>query len=437
MSESLTQVMQEIDPSAELVAAVTSDNVAAAADCLNRHPELQSRLDAALPGLPFHGTLLLAAVWRRNEAMIDFLLGRGANINQRSHWWAGGFGVLDDDHGLADFLIARGAIVDIHAASRLGRRDTVRTLLAEDPSRVRARGGDGQTPLHVAASVEIAALLLDAGAEIDARDVDHESTPAQYAIRDRQDVARYLVARGCATDLLMAAALGELNLVRQHVDANPAAIDVTVSAQDFPMVNPRAGGSIYIWTLGATKSAHAVARDFKHEEVFRWLMARSPAVTALAAACEVGDEALVGEQLKTHAIGEQTMTERQRRRVVDAAEINNGNGVRLMLRAGWPIDVRGKHGATALHFAAWHGNSSVVRDLLARQPALEVQDQDFGMSPLGWALHGSLHGWNCSRGDYGGTVAALLAAGAIAPVNTTNLHASEAVLEVLRRHQTK
>ena len=51
----------------------------------------------------------------------------------------------------------------------------------------------------------------NAGAEddlrIDARDIDHESTPAQYAVRERPDVARYLASRGCWTDILMAAAL--------------------------------------------------------------------------------------------------------------------------------------------------------------------------------------------------------------------------------------
>jgi ankyrin repeat protein len=422
-----------MDPSETLVAAVTTDDLAGAAECLARHPELRSRLNDSLPGLPFDGTVLLAAVSLQNTQLIDLLLANGANINQRSHWWAGGFGVLDSDHDLAEFLIARGAIVDIHAASRLGRSDTVRTLLAEDPSRVHARGGDGQTPLHVAASVEIAALLLEAGADIDARDVDHESTAAQYAVRERQDVARYLVAQGCATDLLLASALADLNLVRRHLDVNPGAVDVTVSAQDFPMINPRAGGTIYIWTLGGTKSAHAVARDFGHEEVFRMLMSRSSPVTALAAACEVGDDTLVGELLKAHPIDGQPMAERQQRRLVDAAEINNANAVRLMIQAGWPIDARGKHGATALHFAAWHGNSSMVRDLLARQPALEIQDRDFGFSPLGWAFHGSLHGWNCERGDYPGTVEALLAAGSAAPANTGNLQASEAVLEVLRR----
>ena len=77
-------------------------------------------------------------------------------------------------------------------------------LIASDPDVAHTRGGDGQTPLHFASTVEIAGLLLDRGADIDALDVDHESTPAQYMLRveqkrhysqDRQDVARRLGAR--------------------------------------------------------------------------------------------------------------------------------------------------------------------------------------------------------------------------------------------------
>jgi len=76
-----------VEPVETLVAAVTSDDVAAATECLKRHPELRSRLDDPLPGLPFDSTVLLAAVWRRNIPMIELLLARGANINQRSHCW--------------------------------------------------------------------------------------------------------------------------------------------------------------------------------------------------------------------------------------------------------------------------------------------------------------------------------------------------------------
>jgi len=69
-------------------------------------------------------------------------------------------------------------------------------MIAADPQAVHARGGDGQTALHRARTVEMAAYLLDHGADIDARDVDHESTPAQYLVRTRQDVVRFLVSRG-------------------------------------------------------------------------------------------------------------------------------------------------------------------------------------------------------------------------------------------------
>ena len=47
--------------------------------------------------------------------MIDALLRAGADIDARSDWWAGSFGVLDYASGLENFLIERGARVDAHA----------------------------------------------------------------------------------------------------------------------------------------------------------------------------------------------------------------------------------------------------------------------------------------------------------------------------------
>jgi len=59
---------------------------------------------------------------------IDVLLRAGADIRKRTEWWAGGFGVLDDcDPSLVDFLIERGAVMDAHAAARLG-------MMANSPS---------------------------------------------------------------------------------------------------------------------------------------------------------------------------------------------------------------------------------------------------------------------------------------------------------------
>jgi hypothetical protein len=87
----------------------------------------------------------------------------------------------------------------------------------------------------------MAAYLLDHGADIDARDVDHESTPAQYLVRTRQDVVRFLVSRGCRTDVLMAAAVGDVDLVRQHLDADPSTIRTRVNHRVLPNAEPARG----------------------------------------------------------------------------------------------------------------------------------------------------------------------------------------------------
>jgi ankyrin repeat protein len=102
-----------------------------------------------------------------------------------SSWWGGGFHAL---HGatpaVAERLLAAGAIPDACAAAHLDRADLLERMLAEHPARVHERGGDGQMPLHFASrSRRVVDLLLEAGADIDARDVDHRSTAAEWMIR--------------------------------------------------------------------------------------------------------------------------------------------------------------------------------------------------------------------------------------------------------------
>lgn len=372
----------------------------------------------------------------RSREMLDVLLEAGADINARSRWWAGGFGLLDSAApDLAAYAIERGATVDVHAAARLGMIDRLRELITAHPKLVHARGGDGQTPLHFASTVEIAKLLLDHGADIDARDVDHESTPAQHMIRDRQAIVRFLVQRGCQTDILMAAALGDANLVRRHLDADPACVHWRVDAEHFPMTNHRAGGTIYQWTLGWHLSAHDVARQFGHGEVFRLLLDRSPFEVKLLAYCWAGDEPAVKTLLASNAHVAKQLSVAQQRQVAHAARNNDVAAVRVMLTAGLPVAAPGQHRGTPLHWAAFHGNAEMTQVILRYDPPLELTDADFKATPLGWAMHGSLHGWYCRTGDYAATVELLLAAGAKLP--TGERDASEAVSNVLRTHRVK
>jgi ankyrin repeat protein len=414
-----------------LGAAIRANDTERVRRVLGEHPELNARLDEALRGEAFGATPLLRAVDLGNRELIDLLLEAGADINVRSHWWAGSFGVLDHNGDLAPFLIERGAQIDAHAAARLGMLDRLKQLVGGDPAVVHARGGDGQTPLHFAGNVAVAEYLLEQGADIDARDVDHESTPAQWMIRDRQELVRYLITRGCRSDLLMAAALGDLALVRRHLAADPASIRMSVSDQWFPRQNPKSAGTIYNWTLDRDRSAHFVARMFGHEEVYQFLLAQSPEELQLAVACEAGDQKTVRELLTRRPDLVGTLWNADQRKLPDAARDNNPAAVRLMLDAGWPVDARGQEGGTALHWAAWRGDAALVHELLHRQAPLEDRNNNYDATPLGWGIYASVHGWHPDRGDYPGTVKALLEAGARPPANLEQIDASEAVRAVL------
>src|SRR5580704_6007934 len=105
----------------------------------------------------------------------------------------------------------------VHELARAGLTETLAQMLAADPSLVDARGMDARTPLHCAGTVAVAALLLDHSARIDARDEDHESTPAQWRIGESPDVAKFLLERGAKADIFLAAALGDMALAERLV----------------------------------------------------------------------------------------------------------------------------------------------------------------------------------------------------------------------------
>ena len=411
--------------------AFEKDDAPRVRELLERHAEFKSRINE--PVGPFDTQAILNV---RSKAMFDVLADAGADINVKSRWWAGGFGVLHlGPIDVARHALERGAIVDAHAAARLGLFDKLRALLAANPSVVHERGGDGQTPLHFASSVEIADLLLEHGADLDALDVDHESTPAQWMMSDRRTVARHLVARGCRTDILMAAGLGDPDLVRKHLAGDPSCIRMRVTPEYFPMRNPKAGGTIYQWTLGWHVTAHDIAKERGHHDVLAVLMAHSPADVKLMFAFLSGDDAAVATLRRDDPDLVSRLSPSDRQQLANAARNNKTHAVRLMLAAGLPVDLRGQHSGTLLHWAAFHGNADMTREILKHAPPLEVKDADFDSTPLGWAIYGSENGWFCKTGDYAGTVDALISAGA--SLADIELSGSDAVKAVLRRHGVK
>ena len=195
--------------------------------------------------------------------------------------------------------------------------------------------------------MEVAEFLLAHGAEIDARDGYRESTPAQHMLRveqwrhyphDRQPIARFLISRGCRADLLMAARWAILDWCGSLLDADPACIATRVSEEWFPK------NTVYIPLLGPGRTAHAVARDFGHEDVYRLLLERTPHSLKLALACELGDEEAFRELLAARPDLAATLSREELLKLPAAAQSGNTKAVVLMLGAGWPVDTAGGHG---------------------------------------------------------------------------------------------
>lgn len=411
--------------------AILANDASEITRLLGEFPVLKSKIDE--PVCFFDSPAIVVAAAQGSRGAIDALLEAGANINARSTWWAGSFGALDwASPEVSAYLLERGARLDVHSAARLGMLDKIEQFVASDPALVHARGGDGQTPLHFASTVEIAAYLLDHEANIDARDIDHESTPAQYMVRERQEIARYLIGRGCTTDILMAAAVGDINLVQKHLDSRPESIRMSVNDEWFPKQNPKSGGTIYNWTLGMNRSPHRVASRFGHQEVLKLLFDRSPTDVRLVNACLLGEASEAKALLDAHPQLFETLVA-DGLLISNAAEDNNTNAVRLMLELGWPVE---GGNITPLHWAAWHGNAEMTRIILEHHPPLEAASKaTFDSPPLGWAVHGSEHGWYSKTGDYGAVVEALLAAGAKPREEIGGSEAVRAALTAPRRPQ--
>lgn len=381
---------------------------------LENYPELRARIND--PMFAFDSPAIVA--FADDPAMVDVLLDFGADPNRRSDWWAGGFHALYSATGAAaDRLIAAGAIPDACAAAHLDRPDILTRLLADDPARVHERGGDGQTPLHFASSRRIIDLLLAAGADIDARDVDHRSTAAEWMLdgkrdKGRYDLARYLVERGASSDIFLAAALGLTDRALAMLNADPKLLDLRTGQGEYSE-RPPSSYHIYFWTIGQNRSPLDVAAQFEQQETLQAMSAFASPIQRLQVACRRGDEAQARLVLREHPGIIESMTSDDHRAITEAAWDGDARAVALMSELGFDPRTPGQDTGTALHCAAWEGSAETVAVLLRRPDAhslLEIRDSVHGGTPLGWCCHGSRFG-NTSH-DHAGVARLLLQAGA-------------------------
>ncbi len=352
--------------------------------------------------------IIQASTQSRAKELIPVLIRYGANPNIRSDWWAGGFSALDLAKGdVVDLLLTSGANLDIWSAASHGQIDVVNQLLDKDPTLVNAPGGDGETPLHFASTPEIALLLIELGANLEQRDVDHEGTPAQHHVL-QPEILKVLLDHGAKPDIFTAIALGDAALVRKILSEDSESANAEIGSPPF-VTQKSNGGHIYTYLLGPHKTPLQFAAHIGNREILNELLSSNPPSKRLIAAAWLEDENDVRNILRQYPNLTQEMGS-DARSITDAAQAGKTETVRILLEAGIDPETPGLDSGTALHTACWFGYKEIVKLLIGKVP-LELTDSVHGSPPLGWAAHGSQWCRNAS-GDYVGTVRTLLEAGA-------------------------
>lgn len=321
---------------------------------------------------------------------------------------------------------------EVHAAALAGLTGEVAEMLAEDPSLIEAKGMDARTPLHCAGTVAVAALLLDHGARIDARDEDHNSTPAQWRIGESPEVARFLLERGAAPDIFLAAALGDLPLAERLVAGDRGRLAHRIGKPpDFPPLGYQGtGGTIYQWTLRFNSYPHQIALMKGQQAMFDFLYAESDAPTKLLVNCVLARRPEAQEIARNHPEIVPQLPDVDRELVAKYCWETNTNfeAVKLMLDLGFPVaHPERSHGYTPLHNAAWAGSGDLVDLLIARGHPVDIRDPGYDATPLGYALHDCLVEKRHPEGEFARVVKALLRAGS--PINDVKYPTGDAALD--------
>jgi len=275
------------------------------------------------------------------------------------------------------------ATSDLEGAVRKGNLDEVKSILANKPKLVNARGRLRRTPLYWAAlrgHKEIIEFLISKGADVNAKD-NYGYTPLHNAATlGHKEISEFLIDNGA-----------EVNS-----KANPLSRVINTSS-----VRIKVKGEYKNWTEdpGNTLSRHPLCGNPLHNAAYN---GHNDVVELLIAnGAEVNGKNQLGF-VPLHSAASQDQTETVKLLVANGADINvkNSSGytplalvacrayeevVKVLLANGADVSTTDNYGRTPLYRAVgWYGNKEIAEMLIANGAKVNVRD-NHNQTPLYWA----------------------------------------------------
>lgn len=287
----------------------------------------------------------------------------------------------------------------------------VKRHLKQHPNDLSRRGSHNRTFLWNAARfgrLPLAKWLLDHGAEIDATGCFNGETMVQItpfcaaAHHGHGEIAALLMARGAQLDAFRAAFMGELALLQEQLNAEPALLNAEDPRDDIYLVPliafPIAGGQIetaqYLLDRGAITLPYSamllhLAASIERMDLVQLLLARDVDARTIDSGIFVACRDLrILQTLVEHGAPVNRAGRNGTTPLAHVVRADKGNRVELvqwLLAQGADVNIADAKGQTALHVAAASGKREIIQLLLDHAGNSTLKDAQ-GRTPRDVAL---------------------------------------------------
>jgi ankyrin repeat protein/L-ascorbate metabolism protein UlaG (beta-lactamase superfamily) len=271
---------------------------------------------------------------------------------------------------------------NVYQLATEGNVAQVKKLIIKNPALLNGRSEAGRTALQLAAfsgQVEVVALLLEKGADVNMKSIKNKRSPLHFAVWKGHTKVAHLLLKGGAdleskevdgeTPLHYAAASGELSVVKLLV-AKGAKVN-------------------YVSRIGTTPLSYAVSRRGGFPEIIKFLIAkgadakvaRDNGWTMLHEAGWEGKPEVI-QLLLDKGISADVKTSFGRTPLQNACMAGNLAGAKILIKNGADPNAMGKEGWSPLILATNQGRLKMVDLLLNAGVDVNLANEKMGITPL-------------------------------------------------------